>query len=193
MPSILLCQLPSSRLCMGGIRRASTSAKEAALKILETTESKTITKKQFLDANQIQRLSLTLLRPELYPEQSIEKSAPKNGTPIPPGYHLVYFTPSALENKLGEDGTDRAFNPVRPFTRRMWAGGSMNWAKGKSMKVGEEVEERTKIVSAVPKKSRDGGEIILIGVEKEFWGGDGRVVVDQRYVMFSNLLFVVII
>jgi hydroxyacyl-ACP dehydratase HTD2-like protein with hotdog domain len=162
------------------IRHSSTSAKEAALKILETTSGKTTTKRQILDANQLQRLSITLLRPELYPNCSVEESPPKMGTPIPPGYHLIYFTPYALENELGSDGTDRAFNPVRPFTRRMWAGGSMEWTKGASLKVGEEAEERTRIVSAVPKVSRDGSEMVLVGVEKEFWGQDGKVLVDQR-------------
>jgi hypothetical protein len=56
----------------------------------------------------------------------------------------------------------------------------MTWSKGLSLKVGEEAEERTKIVSAVPKVSRDGSEMVLVGVEKEFWGGDGKVLVDQR-------------
>jgi hydroxyacyl-ACP dehydratase HTD2-like protein with hotdog domain len=164
-------------------RHASTSAKEAALKILESTSGKTTTRRQLLDANQLQRLSITLLRPEIHPGQSVQDSPPKSGTPIPPGYHLVYFTPFGLENELGADGTDRAFNPVRPFTRRMWAGGSMQWTKGLSLKVGEEAEERTRIVSATPKISRDGSEMVLVGVEKEFWGADGKVLVDQRYVL----------
>jgi hydroxyacyl-ACP dehydratase HTD2-like protein with hotdog domain len=171
-------------------RHASTSAKDAALKILESTSGKITARKQLLDENQLQRLSITLLRPELYPGQSIQDSPPKPGTPIPPGYHLVYFTPFGLENELGADGTDRAFNPVKPFTRRMWAGGSMQWTKGMFFKVGEEAEERTRIVSAAPKISRDGSEMVLVGVEKEFWGADGKILVDQRYVFcYSNACF----
>jgi hydroxyacyl-ACP dehydratase HTD2-like protein with hotdog domain len=183
MPSIIFRQVRTIRVRTGYHRASSTSATDAALKILEATAGKTTIRKQILDSNQIQRLSLTLLRSNLYPNHSVKESAPKNGTPIPPGYHLVYFTPSALENELGEDGTDRTFNPMGPFTRRMWAGGSMNWAKGMCLKVGDEVEERTRILSAVPKKSRDGSEMVLVGVEKELWNGNGRVVIDQRYAL----------
>jgi hydroxyacyl-ACP dehydratase HTD2-like protein with hotdog domain len=180
MSFILLRNLKSHAVTFCS-RRASTSAKEAAAKILGSTSGKTITRKQILDSNQLQRLSITLLRPNLHSGISVADSPPKNGTPIPPGYHLVYFTPFGLENELGADGTDRAFNPVKPFTRRMWAGGSMTWSNGLSLKVGEEAEEKTRIVSAVPKVSRDGSEMVLVGVEKEFWGGDGKVLVDQRY------------
>src|SRR4051812_43056863 len=76
---------------------------------------------QLLDANQIQRLSATLSRPEL------SKALPSNGTPLPACYHLAYFTPSQIEEELGRDGTDTTFNPPRPFTRRMWAGGELDW------------------------------------------------------------------
>ena len=37
------------------------------------------------------------------------------------------------------------------------------------LRVGDEAEERTRFVGAVAKRSRDGSEMVLVDVEKEFW------------------------
>lgn len=146
------------------------------------------TRTQILDANQLQLLSLTLGRPSLYsgaPSLS-NAPAPANGTPVPPGYHLVYFTPAFLERDLGPDGTDASYNPDTPFTRRMWAGGEVVWprdASGKPnlLRVGQEVQEITKVLSAEPKIVRKTGEaMIVVGVEKAFVNEDGVAVLDRR-------------
>ncbi|KAK6084617.1 hypothetical protein SCUP515_01113 [Seiridium cupressi] len=165
-------------------RSITTSASEAADQMMQTFSNKTLTKRQLLDANQVQKLSLTLSRKELYPGLDISEDPPPAGTPLPPGYHLVYFTPGGVETELGPDGTDRIFNSPAPFTRRMWAGGRMSWEGGGQLRVGDVAEERTKLVGAVPKKSRDGGEMVLVDVEKEFWGKDGLALVDQRSWIF---------
>ena len=131
---------------------------------------------QLLDANQLQRFSATLSRDEL------SKSVPENGIRVPPCWHLAYFTPVQKEQELGSDGTDRSFNPPRPFTRRMWAGGELEWVESeeKGLKVGQVVTERTKLVSAVGKKTRAGEEMVVVGVEKSYENGHGIALVDRR-------------
>ncbi|KAL2876820.1 hypothetical protein SGCOL_007843 [Colletotrichum sp. CLE4] len=172
---------PAFRHCTARSRRSiTTSATDAASKLMDTFAGKDVVRKQFLDSNQLQRLSLTLNRKELHPGVDVSSDAPAQGTPLPPGYHLVYFTPTGVESELGMDGTDKTFNAPAPFTRRMWAGGKMQFLEGTSLKVGETVEERTSLVGATPKKSRSGDEMVLVDVEKEFWGHDGLVVKDQR-------------
>lgn len=152
------------------------------------------TRSQTLDANQVQLLTLTLNRPSLYPNTpslSNNASPPAPGTPLPPGYHLVYFTPAFLENELGADGTDASYNPAAPFTRRMWAGGEVRWPRGDGgranpLRVGQDVTETTRVLSAEPKTVRKTGEeMIVVGVEKEFCNEEGVAVLDQR----SALLF----
>lgn len=154
------------------------------------------TRTQLLDANQLHLLSLILNRPSLYPgtasttsstsPSSSSSDPPSDGTPLPPGYHLVYFTPAFLENELGLDGTDTSYNPDTPFTRRMWAGGEVTWpraADGKPnlLRVGQEVTETTKVLSAEPKVVRKTGEaMIVVGVEKTFSNEDGVAVIDRR-------------
>ena len=148
-----------------------------------------IIRKQNLDRNQIQRLSLTLNRPRLYRgDQSLEDEAPRNGTPLPPGYHLVYFTPAALQGHLGKDGTDISYSPAKPFTRRMWAGGKINWEKENPLRVGDDATEITKLVSAEPKVTRTGEEMVVVGVEKIFENAKGLALVDRRDWVFRTQL-----
>ncbi|KAF4631147.1 hypothetical protein G7Y89_g6979 [Cudoniella acicularis] len=135
---------------------------------------------QLLDANQLQRFSATLSRSEL------SQSLPGNCTPLPAGYHLAYFTPSQIENDLGRDGTDTTFNPPSPFTRRMWAGGQLEWIKQApdGLRIGQHVTETTKLVSAEGKKTRAGEEMVVVGVEKEYENEQGLVLIDRRNWIF---------
>lgn len=169
---------------------------------------------QTLDANQLHLLSLTLGRPSLYqsPNPNYDSKTPhlsststttttttqnndidtnteiKPGTPLPAGYHLVYFTPAFLESDLGADGTDTSYNPAHPFTRRMWAGGEVSWPRGPDgktnpLRVGERVTETTRVLSAEAKVvRRTGEEMVVVGVEKEFRNGGGVAVLDRRFV-----------
>ncbi|OAX81198.1 hypothetical protein ACJ72_04467, partial [Emergomyces africanus] len=154
------------------------------------------TRTQNLDANQLQLLSLTLNRPSLYQgSPSLSNTAPpKNGTPIPPGHHLVYFTPTFLEGELGADGTDVSYNPEAPFTRRMWAGGEVRWPRGPDgrvnlLRVGQEVRETTRMLSAEAKVVRKTGEeMVVVGVEKVFENEEGVAVVDRRNWVFREAL-----
>ncbi|KAF2797477.1 hypothetical protein K505DRAFT_405729 [Melanomma pulvis-pyrius CBS 109.77] len=159
------------------------SAAEACSEIFQRFSGKPISvRKQLLDANQIHLLSITLGRSET------SNTAPLEGTPIPPGYHLVYFTPPVLEQELGRDGTDRTVNPLSPFTRRMWAGGELEWNQDPELflKVGQTVQETTRILSAEPKKLKAGGEMIVVGVEKTFENEKGVALVDKRSWVFQK-------
>lgn len=173
------------------------AATHAALTLLQTRSSLTLTRTQHLDPHALQKLSLLLGRPNLHPNPpiSVRDSPPPRGTPLPPGYHLIYFTPAQLESELGEDGTDVLFNAPPPFTRRMWAGGRMFWnyhGEGKGgggvLRVGEEVEETSRIAKIEAKKGRDGRGMVVVEVEKVLrvkrTGGGGGSVVDVRSWIF---------
>lgn len=166
------------------------TAEEAASSLLSRFKGKTKTATQILDANQLWKLHLTLgyrgQQGNNKSNKKIEIEKPGIGTEIPRGHHLVYFTPADVESELSSDGSDAAFNAPWPFSRRMWAGGRMRWLDGAVdgkdvvLRVGDEVEERTMLVNAAPKKSRDGSEMVLVNVEKEFWGPRGLALVDER-------------
>lgn len=101
-------------------RWQSTSAHDAAQRLLLShPEKKCVRRTEVLDGVQLQKLSLTLGRRQLWPGLDVSHAPPPTGTPVPPGYHLAYFTPAFVEADLGPDGTDKSFNPPAPFTRRM--------------------------------------------------------------------------
>ena len=58
----------------------------------------------------------------------------------------------------------------------------MSWNGAEVLRVGQVVEERTSLLSAEAKKSRDGSEMILVEVLKEFGlaGFRDPVVTDKR-------------
>ncbi len=153
------------------------SAVSTAFQFLSKTQSlPPQTQTQLLDGNQLQRFSATLSRPELAAE------SPREGTPIPACWHLAYFTPSQIEEALGRDGTDTTFNPPRPYTRRMWAGGELEWIQGggEGLKVGQVVREVTRLISAEGKRTRGGEEMVVVGVEKKFENEEGVALIDKR-------------
>ena len=169
-------------LSTSACRRAS--AKEASTELFERFGAgKPVSiRKQVLDANQLHLLNITLNR------EPSSNSPPSYGAPIPAGHHLVYFTPSIIESELGLDGTDRTVNPLAPYTRRMWAGGELTWTQDTNavLRVGQEVCETTKLLSAEPKKLKNGGEMLVVGVEKIFENDQGIALVDRRSWVFQK-------
>ncbi|KUI60355.1 Mesaconyl-C(4)-CoA hydratase, partial [Cytospora mali] len=53
---------------------------------------------------------------------------PKPPAVLPTGHHLVYFPPTHPTSALLPDGTDEDHWPGAPFVRRLWAGGSVQFA-----------------------------------------------------------------
>ncbi|KAI0670334.1 hypothetical protein C8Q78DRAFT_1079309 [Trametes maxima] len=74
---------------------------------------------------------------------------PQEGAPLSYGHHLAFFHPRNPESALRSDGTDTDFCPPEPFTRRMWAGGRMEWKR--PLCVGDEATAQATI-GAVTKK-----------------------------------------
>lgn len=57
------------------------------------------------------------------------------------------------------------------------------------LRVGQEVTETTRVLSAEAKTvKKTGEEMIVVGVEKEFRNGEGVAVLDRRYAFFTTLL-----
>ncbi|KAJ4374856.1 hypothetical protein N0V83_001934 [Neocucurbitaria cava] len=174
-----------SRRLFSTTARRPASAAEACSEILARFDKGPVSiRKELIDANQLQLLSITLNR------TPTSLTPPPEGTPVPPGYHLVYFTPNIIESELGLDGTDRTVNPLSPYTRRMWAGGELQWTQDRNalLRVGQEVRETTKLLSAEPKKLKSGGEMLVIGVEKTFENEKGVALIDKRSWVFQKEL-----
>ncbi|RMZ87507.1 hypothetical protein DV736_g5266, partial [Chaetothyriales sp. CBS 134916] len=155
-------------------------------------------RKQLIDANQLRLFSLTLNRPCLWRgSPTLQKLEPTKGTPVPPAYHWAYFNPVQLQFQLGIDGTDASFNPGPPFTRRMWAGGSLYWPGAKPFQkeqhyltIGDITTETTRLLSCEPKIiKRTGESMLVVGISKELRDSkDHLCVVDNRSWVFREAL-----
>ncbi|KAH9900981.1 hypothetical protein C8Q73DRAFT_676457 [Cubamyces lactineus] len=90
-------------------------------------------------------------------------SPPQDGAQLGFGHHLVFFHPRNPERVLRSDGTDTDFCPPEPFTRRMWAGGRMEWKR--PLCVGDKATAEATI-GAVTKKGFEKGTPMVFVTQK---------------------------
>lgn len=172
------------------VEESKRIAAQAADQLLADHSERTVVRKQLIDANQLAKLAFTLGRPSLSGITVTDDTILPEGTPVPAGYHLVYFTPGGVETQLGPDGTDRTYNAPPPFSNRMWAGGQMKWDvpggdKGSGLRVGDVAEEHTRLLSAKPKVSSTTNKpMVLVEVEKQLFSPRGLALVDRRSWIF---------
>ncbi|KAI1500575.1 hypothetical protein F5X99DRAFT_409945 [Biscogniauxia marginata] len=95
---------------------------------------------------------------------------PPGSYTLPPAHHLVYFPLQLPTSGLCPDGTDPLHSPGGPWTRRMWAGGSIAHmdAGALALDAGPAVcVERVEHVSA---RGNPGSEKIFVEVLREYLG-----------------------
>ncbi|KAJ8584933.1 hypothetical protein M405DRAFT_432765 [Rhizopogon salebrosus TDB-379] len=97
---------------------------------------------------------------------------PVEGTPLGYGHHLAFFHPRNHEALLRTDGTDADFCPPEPFSRRMWAGGTMTWYKGGELKVGEKATS-VSTVDKIEKKGFEAGKPMIFVKQRIEVTGEG--------------------
>lgn len=108
--------------------------------------------------------------------------APHHGEPdrnhLPPGFHWCLAPPAEPSHRLGEDGHPRlgTFLPALPYTRRMWAGGSISFHG--SLAEGDTIARETTI-EAITRKSGSRSEMIFVTLAHEI-SVSGRKVVSER-------------
>lgn len=91
-----------------------------------------------------------------------------NAPYLPVGHHIVYFPSPISHRLLLPDGTDTDHSPGEPFTRRMWAGGSIQFlnAEHRRLRV-----DGTRVVCIegirdVTIKGAEGDEKVVVHVER---------------------------
>lgn len=89
---------------------------------------------------------------------------------LPFGYHLVHFSPPIRSSKLLPDGTDPIQSPGGLFTRRMWAGGDINFGWGKKFDNSPfHCMERIKDVQV---KGEEENQKIFVKIERSIFPGE---------------------
>ena len=106
--------------------------------------------------------------------------APKAGSALGFGHHLAFFHPRNPETALRWDGTDADFCPPEPFTRRMWAGGRMEWRS--PLRIGERVVAHSEMRDVQKKGFEKGSPMVFVKqrIEYKKEGSDDVAILEER-------------
>ncbi|RAL08378.1 uncharacterized protein BO97DRAFT_354162 [Aspergillus homomorphus CBS 101889] len=120
----------------------------------------------------------------IYPQQSFlldrtfsgflpQPDAPLDALPsinkpscLPPGHHLVYFPPQVPLSQLLPDGTDILHYPGYPFTRRLWAGGTVRFPATRDLLLDGRRAVCIETIRDVLVKGQTGEEKVTVRVER---------------------------
>jgi len=109
----------------------------------------------------------------------------RDGDPLPPLWHWLYFWTIAPRAILGRDGHPElgGFLPPLGTARRMWAGSRIAFPG--TLRIGEEAERRSSIVDVMAKQGRS-GRLVFVSVRHEIAGPDGVAIVDWHDIVYRD-------
>jgi 3-methylfumaryl-CoA hydratase len=124
----------------------------------------------------IAALSATLDREDPYP---------RDGEPLPPLWHWLYFLPATRQSELGPDGHAKrgGFLPPVPLPRRMFAGGRYRFQH--DLQVGEQITRVSK-VSDVSHKMGRSGPLVFVVVRHEISNKRGLALVEEHDIVYRE-------
>ena len=110
---------------------------------------------------------------------------PQSQVALLQGHHLVFFpTAAVLESQLDADGTETTYNPGAPFSRRMWAGGRIEWICDRDLRVSRETREIMELDKLEGKTRSTGGEMIVMSIKKRLYQHEQEFVRETRQWVF---------
>jgi 3-methylfumaryl-CoA hydratase len=127
-------------------------------------------------AAQANLLRLTFGRPE--PEF-------KDGDALPPGWHVIYFTPRFGPKDLRADGTPArsGLMPDMPLPRRMFAGQTFRFHR--PLRIGQALRQENELTD-ISLKSGATGTLVFTTVVSRISGPDGLAVEDERLIVYRE-------
>jgi 3-methylfumaryl-CoA hydratase len=114
-----------------------------------------------------------------------DEALPAMGDVVPALGHWLYFLPRAPQSQLGADGHPRrgGFLPPVPLPRRMWAGGRLQWQPDNPLRVGDQAERRSRIVSVTHKSGRS-GDLLFVLVRHELHNARGLSLTEEHDIVY---------
>jgi 3-methylfumaryl-CoA hydratase len=106
-------------------------------------------------------------------------------SPLPSGWHWLYFKPLVPRSALGEDGHERrgSFLPPIELPRRMWAGGNLSFLN--ELRLGERVLRRSTIESVEEKTGRS-GRLVFVNVRHRIETERGLAVDEAQHLVYRE-------
>ena len=110
---------------------------------------------------------------------------PRDGDPLPPLWHWLYFLPLHRQSELGPDGHAKrgGFLPPVPLPRRMWAGGRFEFHR--PLRVGEAIR-RTSTIADVSHKEGRTGPLIFVLVRHDIAGEGGLALIEEHDIVYRE-------
>lgn len=136
---------------------------------------KKIVEKDVISPSQFNLMANTLNHPKY-----AYNNLPRNGTILPPAWHLAYFPPRVPESELSSDGYETDWSPPFPYIHRMWAGGELSWNKDNPLKVGQNVTMQSSIRDIQMRQGGRRGDSVFIWVDKQLHNEQGWSATESR-------------
>ena len=107
---------------------------------------------------------------------------PRNGDPLPPLAHWLFFLAQAPQSELDGDGHPKrgGFLPPVPLPRRMFAGARMQFHA--PLRIGESIRRISRIANVSHKEGRSGVLVFVLVHHDIHAGGELRVTEEQDIV-----------
>jgi len=124
----------------------------------------------------IAALAATLDEPEL---------AVDIGSPVPNGWHWIFFLEAKPASELGSDGHPKrgGFLPPVPLPRRMWGGGRLEFIQ--PLKIGDAITRESEILSVEPKSGRN-GTLVFVTVRHTIKAAGTIAIIEEQDIVYRE-------
>ncbi|QRG09806.1 MaoC family dehydratase N-terminal domain-containing protein [Xanthobacter dioxanivorans] len=109
----------------------------------------------------------------------------RTGSPLPPLWYSLFFTPNARQSQIGHDGHPRKgdFLPPIGLPRRMFVGRSVSFLR--PLRIGEAASKTSTIAAITPKHGRSGA-LVFLTVRHTIETMAGPAVVEDQQVVYRE-------
>ncbi|MCC6532081.1 MAG: MaoC family dehydratase N-terminal domain-containing protein [Burkholderiales bacterium] len=111
--------------------------------------------------------------------------APKEGEPLPPGWHSLLFPRVVRQSQVGPDGHPQRgdFLPPVPLPRRMFAGRRVSFES--DLRVGERARKESEIANVTIKSGRS-GTMVFVTVRHSIHGPKALAIVEEQDIVYRD-------
>jgi 3-methylfumaryl-CoA hydratase len=110
---------------------------------------------------------------------------PRDGDPLPPLWHWLYFLPLHRRSEIGPDGhaLRGGFLPPVPLPRRMWAGSRLQFLR--PLRIGDPIGRLSTIASVDVKEGRS-GTLVFVVVRHEISAAGAPAIVEEHDIVYRD-------
>jgi len=107
------------------------------------------------------------------------------GSPVPNGWHWIFFLEAKPASELGSDGHPKrgGFLPPVPLPRRMWAGGRLEFIQ--PLKIGDPITRESEILSVEPKSGRS-GTLVFVTVRHTIKAAGTIAIIEEQDIVYRE-------